>query len=49
MRIILAKLLWHFDIRLRPESAEWDQAKCFIVWEKGPLWIELKEVEGRSV
>jgi hypothetical protein len=43
MRTILAKLFWHFDLMLQPESTAWDQAKSYIFWEKGPLYIGLKE------
>lgn len=46
MRTVLAKLLWHFDIILQPESSKWDEVKSYIVWQKAPLWARLKDVDG---
>jgi len=46
MKVILARLIWAFDIALQPECRGWpDEQKAFIVWEKDPLWVQLKEVE----
>ena len=44
MRVVLAKLLWHFDITMQPESSHWDEVRSYIVWEKAPLWTRLKNV-----
>ncbi|KAL7804862.1 cytochrome P450 [Trichoderma aethiopicum] len=43
MRLILARLIWRYDIELLDESIGWD-AKCkvYIAWQKGPLYIRLK-------
>lgn len=41
MRTILAKILWHFDVQLDERSADWENSKSYIVWEKGPLWLKL--------
>jgi len=46
MKVIIARLVWNFDLVLQPESHSWpDNQKAFIVWEKGPLWVQLKQVE----
>ncbi|PVH77181.1 cytochrome P450 [Cadophora sp. DSE1049] len=44
MRIILATLLWHFDLKLCEESNGWpDKQKNYIVlWEKQPLMCRLR-------
>lgn len=44
MRLILATVLLEFDFELRPESRDWavDQ-RTFLVWEKGPLYVNLKK------
>ncbi|PQE16392.1 cytochrome P450 protein [Rutstroemia sp. NJR-2017a BVV2] len=42
MRAILARVLWHFDIRLCEESQNWDQQKVFILWEKPDLFVKLE-------
>ncbi|RAH71874.1 cytochrome P450 [Aspergillus aculeatinus CBS 121060] len=41
MRIILAKVLYHFDLSLAPESMNWDKQKVFSLWEKKPLMVKL--------
>ncbi|KAI9369063.1 cytochrome P450 [Aspergillus egyptiacus] len=42
MRIILAKVLYNFDLTLRPESVGWDKQKTFLLWEKKKLMVQLK-------
>ncbi|KAM0260151.1 hypothetical protein ACHAQJ_002916 [Trichoderma viride] len=43
MRLILAKLIWNYDIELAEESAGWDKkCGCYILYEKVPLYIYLK-------
>ena len=41
MRLILAKLLWSFDLELCGESEDWGQLKAYMVWDKRPLWVKL--------
>ncbi|RHZ60721.1 cytochrome P450 [Aspergillus thermomutatus] len=43
LRIILAKVLYHFDLSLVPESVGWDKQKTFLLWEKRKLMVHLKE------
>ncbi|EUC27100.1 hypothetical protein COCCADRAFT_10212 [Bipolaris zeicola 26-R-13] len=42
MRVILARVLWNFDLTLSPESSSWDKQKAFSFWEKGPLMVQLQ-------
>ena len=42
MRLILARVLWNFDLELCDESKEWYQQKAYIPWEKPPLMCRLK-------
>lgn len=45
MRVLTAKLFYHFDPTLRGESKMWvagETACCRIFREKAPLWIDLK-------
>ncbi|OJJ47271.1 hypothetical protein ASPZODRAFT_151782 [Penicilliopsis zonata CBS 506.65] len=42
MRVILAKVLWNFDLSLQPECANWNQQLSFTFWSKGPLMVKLK-------
>lgn len=46
MRLILARLVWGFDLELFEESQGWaERQKVFILWDKGPLWVKLRDVE----
>jgi hypothetical protein len=41
-RLILARLIWNFDMELRPESKNWlDGQDNFIIWQKPPLMVNL--------
>jgi cytochrome P450 len=43
MRLLLATVLLHFDLKLLPESEGWHEQKVFVVWEKRALMCELIE------
>ena len=48
MRLILAKVLWNFDLELDERSRRWrDHMKLFILWEKPPMYVKLKPVLRR--
>ncbi|KAF2133687.1 cytochrome P450 [Dothidotthia symphoricarpi CBS 119687] len=44
MRVILARLLWAFDIALEDDEDRWDWGtqKIFVFWEKKPLRVVLR-------
>nr|UYD62318.1 cytochrome P450 [Leptographium qinlingense (nom. inval.)] len=42
MRAILARIVFNFDIELRPESRGWDRQRSYVVWDKGPLYVNLR-------
>ncbi|RYP62290.1 hypothetical protein DL769_007360 [Monosporascus sp. CRB-8-3] len=42
MRLILARLLWNFDLELCPESNNWRDQKTHYLWEKHPLMCKVK-------
>ncbi|KAF9877225.1 trichothecene c-15 hydroxylase [Colletotrichum karsti] len=43
MRIILARIIWNFDIELAPESRSWtENQKVYFFWQKPPLWTYFK-------
>jgi hypothetical protein len=40
--LILARILWSFDLQLAPGCAGWDaDQQGFLIWEKGPLLVKL--------
>ncbi|KAF5869159.1 putative cytochrome p450 monooxygenase protein [Botrytis fragariae] len=41
MRVILARIIWRFDLELCPESQAWDDQKSYILWEKPELMCKL--------
>ncbi|KAI9730850.1 MAG: hypothetical protein M1834_005568 [Cirrosporium novae-zelandiae] len=43
MRVILARLLWNFDLELCEESLNWEKHKTYILWEKPDLMCRLKK------
>lgn len=45
MRLILARLLWTFDISQSGEGWQWEEQKTWILWEKKPLDVEIKRRE----
>lgn len=46
MRLILAKLVWHFDFELKNPEEDWyGGLKAFTVWDRGSLEVCLTPVE----
>ncbi|GME59427.1 Cytochrome P450 [Neofusicoccum parvum] len=43
-RVILAKILWHFDLKLGTQSDSWMDQKLFVLWKKEPLMVSLSPV-----
>lgn len=47
MRLIMARLLWEFDMKLDPSSRGWTQAysdhKTWAVWRKPPLMVQIQK------
>jgi cytochrome P450 len=42
MRIILARLIWNFDMELCEESKNWaDGMKVFMIYQRAPLMVKL--------
>ncbi|KAJ5374312.1 cytochrome P450 [Penicillium concentricum] len=42
MRLILAKVIYNFDLSLVPESVGWENQRTFMLWEKNRLLVHLK-------
>ncbi|KAL2156729.1 hypothetical protein VTH82DRAFT_1474 [Thermothelomyces myriococcoides] len=43
MRLILARLMWNFDLELAEKSRNWaDGLRAWLIWEKKPLYVHLK-------
>lgn len=49
-RLILAKIVWVFDIALAEPEFEWDSAcTSSLLWSKPPLLVKLTRREGITV
>ena len=45
MRLIMARMLWNFDMRLADESKDWFQTqKAYLLWQKPALAVHLTPV-----
>lgn len=44
MRLILARLLWKFDLEMMPGGEGWSDQKVFFLWDKKKLDVKLTEV-----
>ncbi|CAG7974547.1 unnamed protein product [Penicillium salamii] len=44
MRLILALIIFNFDITIEDEARDWINQRNFIMWEKGPLKVRLNRV-----
>ncbi|KAI1383399.1 cytochrome P450 [Hypoxylon trugodes] len=41
LRMVLARLIWQFDLELMSESRDWFDQKVFIIWYRRPLLVKL--------
>ncbi|KAL4887832.1 cytochrome P450 [Aspergillus ambiguus] len=41
MRLILARMIWNFDMEILAESRNWIDQPSYVVWEKGALNVRL--------
>lgn len=48
MRLILAKVLYNFDMQLEPDSVNWKDQKMWVLWDKPPLNVTLTRVKRPS-
>ncbi|KAF2846747.1 benzoate 4-monooxygenase cytochrome P450 [Plenodomus tracheiphilus IPT5] len=46
MRLILASVLFHFNLALKDEQQDWLDHKVHVLWDKGPLVVKLSPVQG---
>ncbi|CAG8896929.1 unnamed protein product [Penicillium egyptiacum] len=39
--LVLARLIWTFDLELSPQCFNWADQRAYIIWDKGPLLVKL--------
>ncbi|KAL6228775.1 hypothetical protein BDW75DRAFT_246343 [Aspergillus navahoensis] len=42
MRLILARILWNFDLELCEQSLDWNDQKSYVLWDKSALMCKIK-------
>ena len=43
MRLILARVVWNFDMKIADEARDWVKQKNYIMWKKGELKVWLTD------
>jgi hypothetical protein len=46
MRLLLAKVMFTFDLELSAESEGWMDQEVYTLWQKRPLMVKLKTVSS---
>ncbi|UKZ77543.1 hypothetical protein TrVFT333_005266 [Trichoderma virens FT-333] len=41
VRLVIAKMAWHFDLELMSESIGWEQQTSYTFWKKLPLYVKM--------
>ena len=49
MRLILAKVVYNFDMQLANSGKDWLDQQIFVLWDKHPLPVYLTPVERSNV
>ena len=45
MRLVLANMVYNFDLELATESKGWaEKQRAYLLWERGPLKVFVKPV-----
>jgi len=46
MKLILARIIYNFDLELVNQKTDWFDQNTFILWDKKPLMVRVKEREA---
>lgn len=46
MRVVLATVIWHFDLELAAPDVDWADQKTYTSWNQNPLPIFLKSARS---
>ena len=42
LKLVMAKIIWEFDMELCDGQEEWDNQPVWLVYEKAPLMVRLR-------
>ena len=45
MKLVLARIIYNFDLELVDKEDDWFNQRTFILWDKKPLMVRVKERE----
>jgi hypothetical protein len=48
IQLILARILFKFNLESADGNADWDDQKAFVLWEKKPLMCRLTLASGQE-
>jgi hypothetical protein len=46
MKVVLARIIFNFDLELVDEKQDWLNQKVFILWRKKPLMMRVKDIRA---
>lgn len=49
MRLMLATVILHFDMKICETSRDWNDQRVFMLWEKKPLMATLTPVKASLI
>jgi hypothetical protein len=47
MKLILARIIFNFDLELVDKGSDWTDQEAYILWRKTPLLVKVKEASRR--
>ena len=43
MKLIMAKMIWHFDLEVSERNVgKWNDQKVYLLNEKTPFWVKIR-------
>jgi hypothetical protein len=45
MRLVLARILWNFDMKLEPGQENWLDHKSYVLWDKPALNVTFEPLK----
>ncbi|KAI8933883.1 hypothetical protein NX059_009580 [Plenodomus lindquistii] len=48
MRVLIARLFWEFDLELDSRSANWNDHKAYLLWEKPPMYVKIQRARAEK-
>lgn len=47
MKLILARIVFNFDIELMEKEDDWLDQESYILWKRKPLWVKARAAGRR--